>query len=319
MAWVNQEAVFRKMVLFGKAPTQSKHRKNLATQPLHRTTLPYQYLNIPLPSILTPHMPRDARIDHPSLGIAHTHLVVEYRPSKNRQTMEMRWHPTCPVSDIPLEQLKALLDAVAHRPLAVDSLSTTAPSLPPSHERPPLWLEVRCGVQWLTPLRRNARQDATQSLIQRVIRQTYRRRVKQQQMTTLCHRLETHAPETLQRFESPTALATWVAEVNARTLQHPHYRGMRLGYATKTRIAQINVRTGVMTLSKHVLPAMGIPEALLYYLVIHELCHLVHANHSKAFWALVARYCPEYRHSRQALKTFFATVVNQQLPLMFEV
>jgi len=44
------------------------------------------------------------------------------------------------------------------------------------------------------------------------------------------------------------------------------------------------------------------PPAVLDYVVIHELCHLTHMDHSKAFWALVERVCPDYRTHRKWLK-----------------
>lgn len=44
------------------------------------------------------------------------------------------------------------------------------------------------------------------------------------------------------------------------------------------------------------------PMAVLDYVVVHELCHLMHMNHSVAFWALVKRYMPDYKLQRRWLK-----------------
>lgn len=44
------------------------------------------------------------------------------------------------------------------------------------------------------------------------------------------------------------------------------------------------------------------PDAVLEYVVIHELCHIKHRNHSKNFWDLVAEYCPDYNSHRIWLK-----------------
>ncbi|MDE7199770.1 MAG: M48 family metallopeptidase [Lachnospiraceae bacterium] len=44
------------------------------------------------------------------------------------------------------------------------------------------------------------------------------------------------------------------------------------------------------------------PPAVLDYVVVHELCHLTHMNHSPAFWALVESVCPDYRIYRKWLK-----------------
>ncbi|HHW69703.1 MAG TPA: M48 family metallopeptidase [Tenericutes bacterium] len=38
------------------------------------------------------------------------------------------------------------------------------------------------------------------------------------------------------------------------------------------------------------------------YVIIHELCHFTHFNHSKDFWKLVEKYCPEYKKIRRDLK-----------------
>lgn len=46
------------------------------------------------------------------------------------------------------------------------------------------------------------------------------------------------------------------------------------------------------------------PVPLVDYVVCHELAHLRHMNHSRAFWAEVERQCPDYRVLRRQL---FAT------------
>ena len=44
------------------------------------------------------------------------------------------------------------------------------------------------------------------------------------------------------------------------------------------------------------------PEAVLDYIIVHELCHRRHMNHSSDFWAEVARLLPDYQSSRIWLK-----------------
>ncbi len=46
---------------------------------------------------------------------------------------------------------------------------------------------------------------------------------------------------------------------------------------------------------------MASPE-VLDYVVIHELCHMKHMNHSNNFWALVQNICPRYKEYRKWLK-----------------
>ena len=44
------------------------------------------------------------------------------------------------------------------------------------------------------------------------------------------------------------------------------------------------------------------PPDVLDYVVVHELCHLIHLDHSPAFWALVGSVLPDYRARRRWLK-----------------
>jgi predicted metal-dependent hydrolase len=44
------------------------------------------------------------------------------------------------------------------------------------------------------------------------------------------------------------------------------------------------------------------PENVLDYVVIHELCHLIHLNHSKDFWNTVSSIIPDYSDRRKWLK-----------------
>lgn len=44
------------------------------------------------------------------------------------------------------------------------------------------------------------------------------------------------------------------------------------------------------------------PEWVMDYVIIHELCHLTHMNHSAQFWELVAHYMPDYQAAKQWLK-----------------
>ena len=47
---------------------------------------------------------------------------------------------------------------------------------------------------------------------------------------------------------------------------------------------------------------MMTPLFVIDYVIAHELCHLVHMNHSRNFWLLVAQYIPDYKVAKQWLK-----------------
>lgn len=47
---------------------------------------------------------------------------------------------------------------------------------------------------------------------------------------------------------------------------------------------------------------MMAPKWVVDYVIVHELCHLKHLNHSPKFWSLVAQYSPNYLLAKQWLK-----------------
>ena len=44
------------------------------------------------------------------------------------------------------------------------------------------------------------------------------------------------------------------------------------------------------------------PLSIVDYVVVHELAHLKHFDHSKNFWSLVEQYHPDYKLSKKRLK-----------------
>ncbi|MDD3055654.1 MAG: SprT family zinc-dependent metalloprotease [Aliarcobacter sp.] len=49
---------------------------------------------------------------------------------------------------------------------------------------------------------------------------------------------------------------------------------------------------------------MKFPIELMEYVIIHELAHIQHKNHSKKFWDLVEFYCPDYKKREKIFKNF---------------
>lgn len=69
----------------------------------------------------------------------------------------------------------------------------------------------------------------------------------------------------------------------------------------KSRWGVCNVQSKRVTLNLELIKK--IPECL-DYVIVHELSHLIHANHSKEFWNLVGENYKDYKKVRKILKEY---------------
>ncbi len=89
-------------------------------------------------------------------------------------------------------------------------------------------------------------------------------------------------------------LAPWLRKLSATTgnaYRSMHVRGQRTCWGSHSQSGTISINYCLLFVA---------PE-LVRYLMIHELCHARHMNHSRRFWALVARHEPDYRRLDRAL------------------
>ena len=67
----------------------------------------------------------------------------------------------------------------------------------------------------------------------------------------------------------------------------------------KTRWGVCNIKDNSVTLNSNLIK-MDIEK--LDYVIIHELSHFIHFDHSKYFWNQVSKYCPDYKKMRREMK-----------------
>jgi predicted metal-dependent hydrolase len=68
----------------------------------------------------------------------------------------------------------------------------------------------------------------------------------------------------------------------------------------KTRWGSCSAKNSI-SLSSYL---MKLPPELIEYVIIHELAHIKHKNHSGAFWAEVQKHLPDYKGRVKQLRTF---------------
>jgi predicted metal-dependent hydrolase len=64
----------------------------------------------------------------------------------------------------------------------------------------------------------------------------------------------------------------------------------RWGSCSSRRLISLNARL------------LFLPADLVTYVLVHELCHTKHLNHSSRFWRLLESYLPDYRQLDRQLR-----------------
>ena len=76
----------------------------------------------------------------------------------------------------------------------------------------------------------------------------------------------------------------------------------------KLRIRKMTSRWGVCNIKTHVitlnLELIKRDVSYLDYVIIHEMSHLIHGDHSSSFWKLVENNMPNYKKYRDEMKEF---------------
>ena len=75
----------------------------------------------------------------------------------------------------------------------------------------------------------------------------------------------------------------------------------------KCRLTHANTRWGSCSSNRTIslnIGLMNVPEVLRDYVILHELSHLNHMDHSPAFWEEVAQHDRYYKEHRKKLKMF---------------
>lgn len=73
----------------------------------------------------------------------------------------------------------------------------------------------------------------------------------------------------------------------------------------KARWGSCLVRKGVMTLNRGLIEA---PMCCIEYVVLHELCHFIHPNHSARFYAFLSALMPDWKERKKLLNRTMANI-----------
>ena len=116
------------------------------------------------------------------------------------------------------------------------------------------------------------------------------------------NRLENAPPEpTKEEIKALKARAK--AYIFPKVQEYAQIMGLEYGdlkiTSAKTRYGSCNTKTHNLCFSYKLIQK---PAPLVDYVIVHELAHIVHPNHSKEFYSVIERYMPDYKERIKLLK-----------------
>lgn len=98
----------------------------------------------------------------------------------------------------------------------------------------------------------------------------------------------------------------YVSRGRERITQRVEYFAPKVGAVPgKIRVRELGLRWASCTRSGNITfhwKCMMAPATIIDYIVVHELCHFRHLNHTAAFWNEVDKVLPKYRERKEWLR-----------------
>lgn len=105
--------------------------------------------------------------------------------------------------------------------------------------------------------------------------------------------------ETLKKFITKETKKIFIEEIdNLKKIINPPEFKLKVR-KMKTRWGVCNYKLMTITLNSELI---RYDKENIRYVIVHEMCHFTHHNHSKAFWDMVELYYPNYKKARKELR-----------------
>ncbi|MBS7527705.1 M48 family metallopeptidase [Fusibacter paucivorans] len=119
---------------------------------------------------------------------------------------------------------------------------------------------------------------------------------------TICLKVDWHDSEAVKQEVLKLLRLALTAKIHERVMVYSNYYNVSYG---TIRIKNIRSRWGSCSSLGNLnfnLQLAGASDTIIDYIVVHEICHLLHLNHSPEFWKTVEKTIPDWRIHRKWLR-----------------